>query len=325
MADGQKRAAIPRGQHYVPAMYLRNFQNDKKQLFALNAEEAKPFAPPPEGVGKQRDFNMLDIDGITKEALEQEYGKLEGEIAPGIQFVGKEASFGKDNVHRSDLINLITLMWVRNPRKRKELDTRVSEVMMENLKDVFSSKEKWEAAVEMMKADGFWEKDKPADYEGTKKYFVESGGRPRTTRQFAIDSELDRFEPMYPKFDALRWRILKATADSGGFVTTDHPVCMGRPHDIDRSNLIAPGYSLGRDVCLVPVSPTVALYGRREGDEDVVEVGKHCVASFNSNVIGYAKSQVYAKDDQYFYMRAYPNGLGRGFTLLSDPNFRPRD
>jgi hypothetical protein len=324
MAKDEKRRAIPRGQHYVPAMYLRGFTNAKGQLYALDTAKSEPFRPPPEGVAKQRDFNMLDIEGIPKEALEQEYGKMEGEIAPGIQRVGADASFGKDDVDRADLMNLVTLLWVRNPRKRKELDVRASALMHSKLEQALSSKETWEAAVEKMKADGFWEKDKPADYEGTKKEF-ESGGRVRTTRQFAIDSELDRFDPMYARFDKLRWRILKAGPDTGGFVTTDHPVCMGRPHDIDRANLIAPGYSLGSDVCLVPVSSKVALIGRREGEEDVIEVGKHCVASFNSNAIGYAKSQVYSADDQYYYTRAYPNGLGRGFTLLSDPNFRPRE
>jgi hypothetical protein len=34
-----------------------------------------------------------------------------------------------------------------------------------------------------------------------KTYFEDSGGRPRTTRQFAIDSEFERFEMMYPLFE----------------------------------------------------------------------------------------------------------------------------
>lgn len=308
MPKAEKRAAIPRGQHYVPSMYLRGFANSKSQLFAVNAEEAKSFAPPPEGVAKQRDFNMLDIEGIPREVLEQEYGKLEGDIAPGIQRVAADASFGKDSVDRADVINLVTLLWVRNPRKRKELDEQVSDLMQRKLEEVLSSKEKWESAVEKMKETGDWEKDKPADYDGTRKYFEESRGKVRTTRQFAIESELERFETMYPRFDKLRGRILKAGDDTGGFVTTDHPVCMRRPHDIDRGNLIAPGYSLGDNVVLFPISLKVALIGRAEGEEDIIDVGKHCVASFNSNVIGNAKSQVYAADDQYYYIRSWPNG-----------------
>lgn len=321
MTKAERTKLKPRGQHYIPKFYLRGFANLRDQLFTVDAARSKPFTAGTSNVGKERDFNMLEIESMPQEALEQEYSKFESNIASGIKRVRTDATFGEDGADRADVINLITLLAIRNPRNRQELDDLASGLMQRQLDEAFNSKEKWENEVEKMKADGAWPKDKPADYEELKKYIAESRGKPRSTRQFAINSELERYKQMYPLFDALRWRILKAGNDTGGFVTTDHPVCMRTPHDIDRGNLIAPGYSSGNDAVLVPLSSTVALIGRPEGDEDVVEVGRHSVASFNSTVIGYTKRQVYAADDEYRYTRPRPQTLGTGSTLLNDPRF----
>jgi len=67
------------------------------------------------------------------------------------------------------------------------------------------------------------------------------------------------------------------------------------------------------------------LIGRFDGNEIVVEADFVTVASFNTTVMGYASSQIYAADDQYYYMRPFPQALGRGYSLLKDPNLKARD
>jgi hypothetical protein len=54
--------------------------------------------------------------------LEKELGNFEGVIAPGIKRVRETASFGENGKDREDIINLITLLAVRNPRTRKDME-----------------------------------------------------------------------------------------------------------------------------------------------------------------------------------------------------------
>ncbi|MGQ0682530.1 DUF4238 domain-containing protein [Bradyrhizobium sp.] len=132
-------------------------------------------------------------------------------------------------------------------------------------------------------------------------------------------------ERLYWYFDARKWRIVKAKEGSGGFVTTNNPVCIHRPGGVNYGNQYAPGLGLGDRDVLFPLSSNVALIGRTEGDEDVIELNHEGVADFNSTVMGCAMKQIYAADDQYRYTRPAGKPLGKGCTLLQDPNLRVRE
>ena len=41
--------------------------------------------------------------------------------------------------------------------------------------------------------------------------------------------------------------------------------------------------------------------------------------------MGYAMKQIYAVNDQYYYTRPAPQALGKGSTLLQDPNLKVRE
>jgi hypothetical protein len=120
---------------------------------------------------------------------------------------------------------------------------------------------------------------------------------------------------------ASRWR-----RRSRWFVTTDFPVCVHRASDgINYGQQFAPGFGLADSDILFSLSPKVALVGRFDGEEDVVDSGLHGVASFNSTIMGYAIKQIYAPNDQYHYTRPVPQPLGKGSTLLQDPNLKVRE
>jgi hypothetical protein len=126
--------------------------------------------------------------------------------------------------------------------------------------------------------------------------------------------ELEALEKLYWYFDARKWRILKAKEGSGGFVTTDHPVCVSRPGSLNYGAQFAPGLSLSDSDVLFPLSSNVALTGRMDGDEDVIELDDKGVADFNATVMGYAMKQIYAADDQYSYTRPAGKPTAKFFT-----------
>jgi Protein of unknown function (DUF4238) len=163
------------------------------------------------------------------------------------------------------------------------------------------------------------------DRESLKKMVKEKKFKFRIAKEFQVALEIGHFDEMLPYFSARRWRILRAKAGTGGFVTTDHPVCLLWSKAEDRGGFFGPGYGVvGTDI-LFPLSSDVALIGRFEGDEDVVEADLFTVSSFNTTLIGYASSQVYSADNQYYYMRPFPQPFGRGYSLVEDPNLKALD
>src|SRR5580693_6682103 len=112
--------AVARKHHYLPQMYLTGFANDKDQCFVVDASTRKAFTSSTAKIAKEQDYNTIEIQGVPADALEKELGKLEGVIAPGIKRVRETASFGASGENREDIINLITLLAVRNPCARHD-------------------------------------------------------------------------------------------------------------------------------------------------------------------------------------------------------------
>lgn len=316
--------AAPRKQHYVPQFYLRGFANQKGQLFVVDANERKKFITSPQNIAAKRDFNRVDAPGIEPDAVERALANFESNIAPGVEHVRKDAAF-KDAADRNSVVNLICALALRNPRKRQNIDRFAGDTLQIMAEMTFASKERWESVLAQMKADGAWKDGDETDYDTLKKMVDEKQFKFRLAKEFQVGLEIDHFDGMLPYFDARRWRIMKAKPNTGGFVTTDHPVCLRWSKAENRGQLFAPGYGLPDTDILFPLSSELGLIGRFDGNEDVVEADVFTVGSYNSTVMGCASSQIYSADDQYRYMRPFPEPFGRGFSLLDDPNLRARD
>jgi hypothetical protein len=307
-------------------MYLSGFANAKGQIWTSDASERKAFAVGPANIAAERDWNQIEIDGVPRDALEKELGKFEGVIAPAVKRVRESASFGKDGEDREDIINLVTLLAVRNPRVREGMQRLETDLLRAMLVAPFEDPKRWDAVVGQMKQMGHWPEGEPTDFEGFKKYVEENKDKLYAHKNLTLEMELAALEKMYPFFDERRWRILRAKEGAGGFVTTDHPVCVNKPGaPVNYGQLYAPGFGLADRDILFPLSSLVCLIGRREGDEDVLEVGLHNVASVNATVMGFALKQIYSADDQFYYTRSPHEPIGRGFTLLKDKHFLPRE
>jgi hypothetical protein len=158
--------ATARKHHYVPQMYLTGFSNDKDQCFVVDASTRKPFTSSTANIAAERDYNKIEAQGVPADALEKELGKFERVIAPGIKRVRETASFGENGKDREDIINLITLLAVRNPRTRNDMDKLYTELFRAMVVMPFKDPARWDTVVEQLKAAGQWPEGAPVDFEG---------------------------------------------------------------------------------------------------------------------------------------------------------------
>ena len=144
---------------------------------------------------------------MPPDALEQELAKLETVLALGIKRVRETASFGEDGKDREDIINLVTLLAVRNPRTRADMRKLYADIFRAMIAMPFEDRTRWDAVVEQLKAAGQWPEGAPVDFEGHKKFVEDNLDKVKPHQNFSLEMELEALERMYCYFDARKWRI----------------------------------------------------------------------------------------------------------------------
>ena len=308
MAVAAKGAAT-RKQHFVPPFYLRKFVGAKDMLLVFDREKEETYRSKPPGVAAQRDFNRIDVEGMDPNAVEKVLSEFEGETAPRLDRVIANKSIA-DEADRSAMVNLMAAMTLRNPKRRRGFGT-----VIENFtKSFLGGKENYETYVADMKKAG---KEPEFTLEELRRELA--GATITAPKETIIGAEIDQHDPAAKRLWEKKLQLVVAPDSSGGFVTTDDPVCIrwtdGQEH-ADR-----PGLAEVNSEILFPLSPKLALRGRAEGEENVVDADAAMVAEMNSHLINNATRQVYADDHAFKYARSEPQELRSGATLLQDKKF----
>lgn len=133
-----------------------------------------------------------------------------------------------------------------------------------------------------------------------------------------IFNEFNVFEDVLRTLVARKWALCVAPADSGGFITSDHPICLmssnGSPSELRRPV----GHGLMETTVLFPISRDLAAVGTFEGENQVVRLSREGVAAMNDFVIRHAERQVYAADDKFLV-----NSADGGFMRGSEVEWTP--
>ena len=84
---------IARGHHFIPQCYLKGFVDPKQagnKLYVIDKIEKKQYGPIEiKKVGKQRDFNRVDVEGLEINALENSFSKFEDVVAKALEWIKK--------------------------------------------------------------------------------------------------------------------------------------------------------------------------------------------------------------------------------------------
>jgi hypothetical protein len=165
-------------------------------------------------------------------------------------------------------------------------------------------------------------------YEEMKEIVRTAPGKFKATKDFNILIELQFHDHLVRLHEARRWQMLVASDDSGGFVTSDHPVCLRWSDGQDHGNM-SPGFAVPGTEVIFPLSPKLVLRGMFDAGGDVIDANRDTVAEINSLLISNIHNQLYAQDALFNYKRGPKDGISSGATLWQDNVFlaagQPKD
>lgn len=286
-----------RAHHYVPQCYLNNFTTGGK-IVAVDLQNGKHFRTNPKNVAQERDFNRVEADGFAPDHLETQYGKFESEVAPILKALraGQKCSTA-DFDH---ILNLITLLANRNPRHRKTFSEFQDDVAQQVLRLMTATPERWAGQVKQARQAGALPEDiEDVPYEVVRDLVANRKLKMAATTSQHAALELGVFEDLLEVIAQRAWRWLHADATSGGFITSDHPVCLFS--NLPPKGLPALGYGMTGTTVYFPVSSTLALCGEFDGPTSDGKADVFAVGTFNRRMVNHAYRQIYAANDEFVF------------------------
>jgi hypothetical protein len=318
---------VAKRHHFVPKCYLESFsiKNHKKKnsnLYAFDAVDRKVFRTAPNNVALQTDFNTIDLEGHEPDAFENAMSGVESDIGPALVRIGAARSLNNED-DRTLLLNLIGLLHVRNPRLRERFRDFRDQIAKRILDVALSSPQMWNSQVKQAKEAGFMPADAVTDFDTVKKDYRPDDYRIEVPNVENIRVEMDTFDHILPLLFERRWLLAKAQEGSGGFITSDHPVCLTWSEPDPARGNRGPGLKHRGTEILFPISPSLAILGAYEVENAEVDLTHEEVASFNGTIALFAQRQVYAQTMDFRYQidqRQPPKGAA---LLIDDARFKP--
>lgn len=311
-----------RHHHFVSQCYLRSFAVKRKKAYqttVFDARTRRMYTTSVENIAAERDFNRVDAEGHPPDALETGIATFEADVAPAIERVKAAGNLENEN-DRALIFNFMCLLSLRNPRQREIVRDFQERVMKQVMALLIATPQRWESHVRKAAAAGYITRN-DLSYEQMKKFVNEDQYTLQTSTNYHIKLEIELFDKVLPSFFQRRWMVLSASERSGGFITSDHPVCL-MWSDPDRQGVFPPGHRLKGTQIVFPLSPKIALLGAFDALDGTLAISDEHVAAINSAVAAHAEWQVYARDAHFHFVSEHEDGIRKASKLLDDPLFK---
>ena len=235
-----------RHHHYLSQCYLKGFTKGggkKSKLTVIDFNDNKSFETTPRNVGGIRDFNRIDIEGVDQNGLENSLSRFESEAATALRRLEESLQFEGET--KTLILNLIALLAIRSPEMREQW-RKFHAASCELIMDLsLATKERWESQMRRMKESGkeinenitF---DEIKCFHKSKKYDI------TIAKEYHIHLEFVGLDAILPCLNGRKWLLIKATDESGPFVTSDKPVTLSwkEPEKIPLFYRNSPGYAI---------------------------------------------------------------------------------
>lgn len=306
-----------RNHHWVPQCYLKGFARSpskKAQLHVVDKHSRQSFVANPRNVASARDFNRISADGVSPNYIEERYAEFEGKVARALQRMWEQRQWS-DAADLNLVLNLVALLSARHPRMRENVRDFHERVIKKMMHLTVATPERYEASFGRTENGCDVAPDTHVDYLGMKdlidgeKYSIQMS----TTGH--VENELALLDTILPLLGGREWFMMRAGPDSGGFVTSDHPVSLIWSEQRDRGFFNSPGFGMKGTEVVFTVSHDLAIVGTFEGPAGVRDITKDQVALVNGIVVAHSDRQIYSRDDKFVYL-ASDGQIRRGADLL---------
>jgi len=291
-----------RHHHYLSQCYLKGFTKGgakKSKLTVIDCKERKKFETIPRNVGGIRDFNRVDIKGIDQNTIESALSKFEGHAATALKKLEETLEFSGDK--KEIILNLIALIAVRSPERREHMRNFEAQVADKIMGLTLESKERWESQVTKLE-EGMEDSNK-VTYEEAKKFFDKKAYTIEVAREHHIHMEMEQVNAVLPYLLGRKWVLIKATDNSGKFITSDNPVRLSwnEPEKIPPLYRDSPGFGMKGTQVYFPVSKNLALIGDFDSEEGTIEGTQDLVSLLNTKMINNVYKHIYSPNIDFTF------------------------
>ncbi len=315
-----------RRHHYVPQFYLRGFTRNggkNSKLFAVDVVERKSFWTTPANVCAVRDFNRVEAPGLAADELEKSLSQFETIVARGLQKIIKDRAT-RDSKAWGCVLNLMSVIAVRNPHTRRQMERFHSEILQHIARMTVQSRALWEGTVRGMLKDGSIEEPPKVSYEQIKQ-FVDNGDYTfEYPHGYHTPMEFAAQDTVLKTLADRKWLLLSIETDAGEFITTDLPVCLLLTSG-DATSLRHPiGHSTRNTTVLFPLSADLMAMGSFEGQSGTGQADRKDVAAFNHALAMHCDFMLFARTDRFVVADRYGEGFATGAEVLNRIAANPR-
>jgi hypothetical protein len=313
-----------RRHHYVPQFYLRGFTRNggkNSKLFVVDVVDRKSFWTTPANVCAVRDFNRIEAPGLPADALETSLGQFETVVARGLQTIIKDRAT-RDSKAWNCVLNLMSVMAVRNPHTRRQIDRYHSEILQLIARMTVQSPEVWDGTVQNMLKDGSLNEPPKVSYEQIKQFVDKGEYTISFPPGYHTPIEFGAQDVVLNTLADRKWLLLEAEA--GEFITTDLPVCLLLTSG-DAASLRHPiGHATRNTTILFPLSSDLIAMGSFEGQSGTGHADRKDVAAFNHALAMHCDFMLFARTDRFVVADRYGEGFATGAEVLNRIAASPR-
>ena len=282
-----------RNHHVLPQAYLGFFTDTgtkNGKFYVVETSSGKCFRTSPKNVAVQRDFNRVDAEGQSLDALEKFLSSFEGRAISACRNIISSKNFPNDEDCNS-LIILIGLIAVRNPKKRESFN-KSREMLYNQIGDILvSDKNIFEFHLKRSHESGNVSETN-VSFEDMKRFFEERRYKIQFPPGENSEIEFSVLDHLLRILGQRFWSLLLAPDPGPDFICSDHPVALTFK-DAKREGPI--GYGLNNTEIFFPISPKIGFYGVYEEPlREIVTLKSSQVAKMNRKVVESAKRQVFS-------------------------------